>query len=168
MRLAEKVQDWLDDIEWKDEISLDEENQTSSLNFTFSIKDQSFKVWIETDEARDFLKIYFYAPFNALSKKLTECAVLFNHINYKSYWGALSVVDEKGTIRWRYVIDFEGTDPSVATINNAINVGSSLFENWFDEITEVALTKTTAQQIIDQLKAASEAESSEEAVPDSI
>ena len=168
MRLAEKLQDWLDDIEWKDEISLDEENQTSSLNFTFSIKDQSFKVWIETDEARDFLKIYFYAPFNALSKKLTECAVLFNHINYKSYWGALSVVDEKGTIRWRYVIDFEGTDPSVATINNAINVGSNLFENWFDEITEVALTKTTAQQIIDQLKAASEAESSEEAVPDSI
>ena len=168
MRLAEKLQDWLDDIEWKDEISLDEENQTSSLNFTFSIKDQSFKVWIETDEARDFLKIYFYAPFNALSKKLTECAVLFNHINYKSYWGALSVVDEKGTIRWRYVIDFEGTYPSLATINNAFNVGVDLFENWFDEITEVALTKTTAQEIIEQLEADSQAASSEEAVPDSI
>jgi hypothetical protein len=168
MRLADKVQDWLDHIEWEDKISLDEENQTSSLDFTYSIKDQSFKVWIETDEARDYLKIYIYAPFNALSKKLTECAVLFNHINAGSYWGALSVVDEKGAIRWRYVIDFEGTDPSVATIHNAFNVGSNLLENWFDEITEVALTKSTAQQIIDQLETASVAETSEEAVPDSI
>ena len=168
MRLADKVQDWLDDIEWKDEISLDQENQTSSLNFTFSIKDQSFKVWIETDEARDFLKIYFYAPFNALSKKHTECALLFNHINFHSHWGAISVVDEKGTIRWRYVIDFEGTDPSVATINNAFNVGVNLLEIWFDEITEVALTKTTAQQIIEQLEASSQVDASEEEVPDSI
>ena len=168
MRLADVVQEWVNYREWDDKVNLDDENQTSSLDFTYLIKDQSFKVWIETDEARDYLKIYIYAPFNALSKKLTECAVLFNHINASSYWGALSVIDEKGTIRWRYVIDFEGTDPSVATINNAINVGSNLLENWFDEITEVALTKTTAQQIIDQLKAASEAESSEEAVPDSI
>jgi hypothetical protein len=168
MRLADKVQDWLDHIDWDDKISLDEENQTSSLAFTYSIKDQSFKVWIETDEAHDYFKIYIYAPFNALPKKLTECAVLFNHINTISYRGALSLVDEKGSIRWRHVIDFEGTDPSVATIHNAFNGGADLLENWFDEITEVALTKTTAQQIIDQLEAASESESSEEAVPDFI
>jgi hypothetical protein len=61
MKLAEKVQEWL---QWNDELTLDEENQTSSVSFYYSIKNQSFKVWVETDEKRDVLEIYFYAPFN--------------------------------------------------------------------------------------------------------
>ena len=56
----------------------------------------------------------------------------------------------------------------MATINNAFNVGVNLLEIWFDEITEVALTKTTAQQIIEQLEASSQVDASEEEVPDSI
>ena len=59
MKLADKVQDWLNKLEWEDKVVLDEENQSSSLNFTYSIKDQSFKVWVETDEERDFFKVYF-------------------------------------------------------------------------------------------------------------
>lgn len=151
MKLADKVQDWLNKLEWEDKIVLDEENQTSSLNFTYSIKDQSFKAWVETDEERDVFKVYFYAPFNALSTKHTECAVLFNYINAISDWGSISLLDTKGTIRWRYVIDFEDTTPSVSAINNAFMVGANLLGTWFDEITEVALTKASAQEIIDRI-----------------
>jgi hypothetical protein len=64
MKLAEKVQEWLSHLQWNDELTLDEENQTSSVSFYYSIKNQSFKVWVETDEKRDVLEIYFYAPFN--------------------------------------------------------------------------------------------------------
>ncbi len=162
MKLAGKVQEWLNHLEWNDEINLDEENQTSSVSFYYSIKNQSFKVWIETDEKRDVLKFYFYAPFNALANKLNDCETLFNYINACSKWGAITCTDTQGTIRWRHCIDFEGTDPSIATINNAFNVGNHLFEHWFDEITTTALTKTCAKDIIDQLTNKSEPELIEE------
>ena len=162
MKLAKKVQDWLTDQEWDDEITLDDENQTSSVSFFFTIKNQSFKVWLETDEKRDMLKVYFYAPFYALSTKLTDCSILFNHINTCSNWGSITCKDEKGAIRWRHSIDFEGTDPSIAMIDNAFHVGANLFEHWFEEITSVALTQTTAKEIIDQCNATSEQEDIEE------
>jgi len=168
MRLADKVQEWLNDREWDDKINLDEENQTSSVNFTYGINDQPFNMYIETDEERDFLKFYFYAPFNALSKKNVDCAVLFNHINLNTSSGSMTLNSETGRIRWHHIIDVEETDPSVITINNAFHAGSNSFKKWFDEITEVALTKTTAQEIIERLNAESEKESPEEAVPDSI
>ena len=162
MKLAEKVQECLSHLQWNDEITLDEENQTSSVSFYYSIKNQSFKVWVETDEKRDVLEIYFYAPFNGLSNKLTDCAILFNHINACNKWGAIACTDTKGTIRWRHSIDFEGTDPSIAMIDNAFHVGANLFEHWFEEITSVALTQTTAKEIIDQCNATSEPEDIEE------
>ncbi|MEY3785919.1 MAG: hypothetical protein RIQ94_2775 [Pseudomonadota bacterium] len=168
MRLADKVQEWLNDREWNDKIEFDEENQTSSVNFQYTINDQPFKTYIETDEKQDFLKFYFYAPFNALSKKHIDCAVLFNHINSCSGSGSITLDYDRGCIRWHHIIDVEETDPSVIAINNAFRSGTSTFSKWFDEISEVALTKTTAQEIIDRLNADSEEESPEEAVPDSI
>jgi hypothetical protein len=168
MRLADAVQEWLNYREWDDKINLDDENQTSRVNFSYNINDQSFNVFVETDEERDFLKFYFYAPFNAASKKNVDCAILFNHINLCSLSGAITLDYDKGRIRWHHIIDFEDTDPSVTTINNGFNAGSNSFSRWFDEISEVALTKTTAQEIIERLNSDSEAEASEEAVPDSI
>ena len=41
MKLAEKVQEWLSHLQWNDELTLDEENQTSSVSFYYSIKNQS-------------------------------------------------------------------------------------------------------------------------------
>jgi hypothetical protein len=168
MRLADKVQEWLNDREWDDKIEFDEENQTSSVNFQYTISDQPFNTFIETDEERDWIKFYFYAPFNALSKKNIDCAVLFNHINLCSGSGSITLDSDKGRIRWHHIIDVEETDPSVIAINNAFRSGTSAFSKWFDEISEVALTKTTAQEIIERLNAKPEEESPEEAVPDSI
>ena len=167
MRLADKLQEWLNYSEWDDKIELDEETQTSSLNFTYGINDQAFNVYIQTDEAKDFMKFYFYAPFNALSKKHTDCALLFNRLNAQSYCGTITVSD-KGRIRWHHTVDFEDTDPSVKAINNAFLYGSDVIEQAFDEISEIALTKTTAQELFNRLDAEAEAESSEEDVPDSI
>ncbi|MEI6269702.1 MAG: YbjN domain-containing protein [Methylococcaceae bacterium] len=162
MRLADKVQEWLDRWEWDDVIDLDEENETSSVNFRFKIKDQSFEIFIETDEKKDLLKFYFYAPFCALPQKFIDCAVLFNHINAFYRAGSITL-DADGNIRWCYFIGFQETDPSSKTINNAFGAGKELFDEWFDEISEVALTKTTWQEMMDRFNA-----DSEKAVPDSI
>jgi hypothetical protein len=157
MKLAAKVQEWITHNEWSDKIAFDEENQTSSVSFIYIINEQPFKVWVETDENKDMVSVYIYAPFNALPNKLNDCSILFNHINNNTVWGGIAC-DENGSIRWRHSVDFEDTDPSVAAIENAFRVGGSIFKTWYDKITSVALTKVTAQELINHSNAAPEPE----------
>ncbi len=158
MKLAAKVQEWLTQNEWNDKISYDDENQTSSVSFIYIINKQPFKVWVETDENKDMISVYVYAPFNALPNKRHDCSMLFNHINNNTVWGSIACDDENGSIRWRHSVDFEGSDPSAAAIENAFRVGGNIFSKWFGEITSVALTKTTAQEVIDHSHAIPEPE----------
>ena len=149
MKLAAKVQECIAINEWNDKILCDDENKTSSVSFIYIINKQSFKVWLETDENKDMISVYVYAPFNALPNKRHDCSMLFNHINNNTVWGSIACDDENGSIRWRHSVDFEDTDPSIAAIENAFRVGGNIFNKWYDEITAVALTKTTAQEVID-------------------
>ena len=48
MRLASKVQEWIDNREWEDRVEVDEENQRSRINFSYGINEQSFDLWFET------------------------------------------------------------------------------------------------------------------------
>ena len=157
MKLAAKVQEWITQNGWSDKISFDDENQTSSVSFIYIINEQPFKSWVETYENKNMISVFIYSPFNALSNKLNDCSILFNHINNNTVWGSIAC-NENGSIRWRHSVDFEDTDPSVAAIENAFRVGGSIFKEWYDEITSVALTKTTAQELIDHRNAIPEPE----------
>jgi len=163
MRLADNVQEWLDEIEWKDTVNRDEETQTSQLSTSFTINEQAFDLFIETDEKKDFLKIFLYAPFKAIANKYDDCIQLFNRINSLRRFGAVCLLDD-GRIQFRHTIDIENTELSPIMITNILNEGRSQFEEWFEEISAVALTKKTAQQIFDEMDAPSE----EEEVPDSV
>ena len=155
MRLADKVQEWLNAVEWEDDIERDEEAQTSGMTTGYSIEGQSYKLWIETDEKREWIKLYLYAPINVQQKKRAEVALLFNHINTCRSEGSLQFL-QNGKIVFRHTIDVENAQPSVEMINNMLSSASGVFESWFEEISAVALTKTTAQEIFDQLEEASQ------------
>jgi hypothetical protein len=87
---------------------------------------------------------------------------LLNRINNYASMGAISLLDDQRLV-WRHIVDFEDTVPSDKAIYNMFMVGCNLYENWFEEISAVALTKATAQEIFDELDAPTE-----EQVPDSI
>jgi len=163
MRLADKVQDWINKLDWNETVELDEENQTSELNVSLNINDQSFNLWVETDEERDWIKLYLYAPFNSLSNKYEDCIQLFNRINSKRRFGVIFLLED-GRIACRHIIDVENTEPSIEMIANMLGQATGLFENWFDEISSVALTKKTAQEIFDEL----DKPVTDESVPDAI
>ena len=165
MRLADKVQEWLDAREWKDEIQRNEDDQVSQMQCNYGINDQKFRLYIETTEKKDWIEVYLYAPIKVTEKKKTECAILFNYINSRIVIGALHFTPD-GSIRFRHVIDVEDSEPSIKMIDNMLGVSVNVFENWFEEISAVALTKTTAQQIIDDLE--KEDDDEDEEVPDEI
>ena len=161
MRLADKVQEWLDEQAWKDEQERDPETHQSRVSTCFTINNQRYDLWLETDEQKDWIKLYLYAPFKALPKKLTDCAVLFNRINATHGIGAIHMMPD-GRIRFRHIVDVENTEPSIQMISNMLNSGAAVFQNWFEEITAVALSKTTAQEIFDEL------DQSDTTVPDTL
>jgi hypothetical protein len=72
MRLAQIVQDWIHNMEWDDQIKENEEDQTSSVNFGYGINDQSFKIWVETDEKRDWVKCISMLPSRFYPKRTSK------------------------------------------------------------------------------------------------
>lgn len=151
MILADKIQELILSKGWNDVVIQDEENQSSSVNFRYNINEQSFSVFIDTDEARDAVKFYIQAPFNVLAKQVNEMALLLNRINIETPMGSF-VVYPDGTLIWRHSIDFENIEPSTVSLDNNMGAGINCFREWFEEISAVALTKTTAQDIFDELE----------------
>ncbi len=162
MKLADVVQEWLNRLEWDDTVKQDEENQTSSLNVILSIKDQGFNLWFETDEKKEWLRLFLYAPFQALSHKFEDGIQLFNRINASRRFGAICLLDD-GRIVFRHTVDVENTQPSVDMIDNMLGQAIKLYETWFNEISSIALTNKTAQEVFDELDKTSEIKEGEEA-----
>ncbi len=152
MKLANKVQNWITSKDVDHEFKKDEGNQASFLKFEYIINDRTFLGIIETDEQRDAIRAYIYIPFNVIPEKINEFSILLNRINSVEFFGAVTVAND-GTVRWRHIVDFEQTEPSFETIDNLFNPGCNIMENWFDEMSAVALTEITAQEILDNLDA---------------
>ena len=150
MRLADKLQQCLDEMGWDDVIKRNVEKQTSQMSTSWGINEQGFRLYLETDEKKDWIQLYLYTPFSALQNKRAECAILFDFINSASSVGSIHVL-RNGDIRFVHTIDFEGAEPSTTMLKNMIYSGSSLFAAWFEEIIAVALTKKTAQEVFDEL-----------------
>jgi hypothetical protein len=152
LRLAHKVQEWLNSMEWNDVIDLDEENATSQLRFTYTIQEQNFDVYIETDEDSETVRVFIYAPINVLPKKADEFTLLLGRAN-AYIWSGAFITLPGGRICWRHFVNFAETDPSLKSIDNMFQYGIYVYSTWFEELSEVALTKKTAQDVFDRMDA---------------
>ncbi len=154
MRLADKVQEWLDTNGWEDQIDYNEAEQLSQLNIRYGINDQLFDLWIETDEKKDWLNLFLSFPFKVNPSKLKDCIELLNLINRQSFIGGLIVLPDRN-IQFHHAIDVENTEPSIEMIQNMLNSGADIINVWFEEIAAVALTRKTVQEVFDELEALS-------------
>lgn len=152
MRLADSLQKALDDMMWSETLERDEAEQTAMLHVVYQVHEQHFDLYLQTDEEKDWIQVYLYTPFHALAAKHHDCALLCNRINCSFASGSIQMLSD-GRIRFRHTVDVEGTEPSTAMIRNLIYAGGELFDLWFEELSAVALTKTTAQEIFARLDA---------------
>lgn len=149
MRLTATVQQWLDSNGWEDPIEVNEEEQSSQLNFSYQIQEQSFNVWIETNEKFGSISIYLYAPFKVLPNKFDDFCKLLNEINTSRLCGSLVILPQ-GNIRYQYTARFINAEPSIEVIDYMLEAGYYAFNEHWDDISSVALTKTTYQSLVDQ------------------
>ncbi|MEI8186827.1 MAG: hypothetical protein WCG19_09025 [Chlorobiaceae bacterium] len=152
MRLARLIEEFIAEKEWDDEIEKDVENGMCQLSTSLSINNQSFRLYIEGDENRNFLFLYLYAPFSIIEGKYVDACMLFNFINnIYVYPGRLTAGDD-GSIRYIDIIDVENFEPSIEIIQNMLGNGVSLFNNNTEEIAAVALTQKTYEAIRGELE----------------
>ena len=155
MRLANLLQDFLNEQAWDDKLEVDQDQKTASIATVYVINDQSFNLYIESDDVKEWLQVYLYPPFKVLKNKISDACILINRINSNSAIGGLCVHYD-GTIQYRHTVDVENSEPSATMILNMVRASVSLLGDWSNEITTVALTQTTAQEILDELDASTE------------
>jgi hypothetical protein len=74
---------------------------------------------------------------------------LLNDINASRLCGSL-VALPKGNVRFQYTARFINAEPSIEIIKNMLDAGYYTFNEYWDDISSVALTKTTYQTIVDR------------------
>lgn len=150
MSIADTLQEYYNAREWQDEIRIDEENNTASSSFTYSIEGQAFETFFEIDEGRDWLMLYMYAPNNCPAEKRTELLELLNYINSHRA-GTCLVLLPDGRIRQQYMLDVEGGVLSAEMIHNLLGT-ATVFEAFYAAIMSVIFTDKTADQVIREIQ----------------
>jgi hypothetical protein len=145
MKYQKLIEAWIKHKEWDDEVTHNKETNESVVSFSTGINNQVFPSYFEGDESKDWLSLYMYAPFTVKKEKEVEILKLFNHIHSSTYYGRLVLLDE-GRIQYKQIISLDETDPSLEVLDGMYDTEILVYEQYLDDLTEIALTKTTFDQ----------------------
>jgi hypothetical protein len=127
MRLTNTLKDWLQQNEWDEVPEIDEEANTSSLCFDFSIDDFLLKCFFEINENHEIFKVYMYfLNSKCPEKSLEEVQKFVTRVSDTRYIGSLQLRSEERVIRAYAAIDVENASFEPAHIQNLMNGCSSM------------------------------------------
>jgi len=150
MRLADKVQDWLDEQDWEDAIERDEVAQTAELHTIYRVQNQPCDLFINTIEEKHWISLFLYLPFRARNEKRADVMQLCNRINATySQFGSLHVLPNS-RIRFRHTLDVEGAELSTIAIQRMLEAAGQLIDHFLSDLAAVALTSLTAQAVFER------------------
>lgn len=156
--LINAVQQFLDSMDWKDEIQIDEEQGRSTMATSILVEQQPCRLFVETADRTDLISVFLYAPFHVRADKITQACVLANAINLRNRVGHIEIMADDGRIRFVHTMDFEGCTPSGTAVHNMVDAGLALFSRRLGQLAEVAMTPRGAAEIL-------AAEKTEQAAP---
>lgn len=149
--LALIVQDALDQLEWQDEISVDEAAGTSQLKTLVDLEDQSCTVYIDTHEASDSISVFLYLPFCVKAAHYPEACMLVNAINAAARHGHLEIVAESGRIRLVVSAEVEGANPTGLLVVRMLQCGQALLSHWIGALAAVAISGRPAAAVLAEM-----------------
>ena len=147
-RLSAIVQDALDQLEWEDEITVDEAADTSQLHTVVHIDDQPCKVYIDTHEQSDSISVFLYLPFRVKTAHYPEACMLINAINADARHGHLEILAESGRIRLVVSADVEGANPTGVFVVRMLQCGEAILSHWIGALAAVAVTGRPAKEVL--------------------
>lgn len=157
-RLQLILEEFLKARGWEDELTIDAENSKTKLftRVTFG-EFENGSLIIDASDETDFVSVFFYFPFECKQSKRSEMCVLLNDFNTRGGvggYGCFQLLDEDDDrIRWVHRVDFEGSSPTVKSLDRIVLPGWERMNSFADSICMVALTKKTASEAIEEFDA---------------
>ncbi len=150
MKYQALLEEYLEAREWEDELSVDEENRAVQLNTGVTIAGQSGRLIIEAFDRLEIVDVYFYySSVTCRESKFDEMLKLLNSIHMRTRYGRFELLDD-GTVRWFQRVDFEGSSPTIQSLNQMVQPGWDVVGKWAEAVAAVALTKQTAAQALEE------------------
>lgn len=151
------LEEFLKAKEWSDELEIDEEEQTVTLNTGVDLGDQNGRLIIRASDATDVVDFAIYYELKCKETKLDQMRLLLSGIQVRWLFGRFDVFSD-GFVRWFHRVDFEGSQPSDLSIQRLIQPGWDAAGLFADAIASVALTKQTAEEALEDHDQARKAE----------
>ena len=153
--MTDVIRAWRDKQDWTDEITIDEVELTSSISLSYNEEGQVYRVYVEAEEKKQWLKVFMYGPIGIPANRYAEACQLVNHINLTTGFGRLCARKD-GEFQYRAVFDVEGGQAVPEMIRNMISEGLSCFTAWAGEMAQVILSSKTTEQVLKELDEAEE------------
>lgn len=127
MRLTETLQQWLQAQEWEEQPEIDEENQTSSTRFGFTVSDINLDSYFDISEQGQLFKIYMYSKeVKVPEKRLDEIQKFTCEYSKFCFVGQLQLLREQRMLRYYNAIDVEDAAFEPRHITNMLNAAINI------------------------------------------
>lgn len=149
MRLTEVVKQWLKEQEWEEVPEINEENQTSSTGFEYSVGDFNLNCFFDAKEKAEVFSLYMYLlDAKVPEKRLDEITKLVNVANVNMMIGMLHLLQDERVIRYYGAIDVENAAFEPAHISNMLNAGVHAMSTWLPRYMAVCFGGKTAEEAL--------------------
>ena len=152
LKLRNLVETYIKDEDISADKNFEEDDLTSSFHYKYTIRDQSYDVYIDTDDENHLLKIFMYSPYKVIKGKHIESTLLLNEINQRINFGRLSSLGESESIQYKNVVPVVEIEPTVSFISQLAWLAGDVFHTWAEELISVTLTKKTAKEILEEVE----------------
>ncbi len=149
MRITTRLQEWLRNEEWEDDIEVDEGRKNSRVSTNITVNGQAHSLYLEVDEELDIFNLYMYGIASVPSSRTSETTIILNRINSRLILGRLTCAgdDETNPIQYKSAIDVEESDLSPKQVTNMLDCATHAFDEYGFILSQVALTKQSGDEI---------------------
>ncbi len=149
MRLTDTLITWLKQKEWEEEPEVNEEEQTSSTGFGFSVGDFSLKCFFEASEQIEVFKIFMYfLDTKVPEKRLDEVQKLVNIASIRMLLGNIQLLRDDRVIRYYHAIDVEDAAFEPEHISNMLGAGVSAMKTYLPIYMAICFGGKTAEEAL--------------------
>lgn len=148
-RLGKLIAQFLERMDWHDEIEEDEPAGRVRLETRIRVAGQSCRLHVEASERSDSIALVMYPPFRVVEGQYAEACMLVNAINHRSRHGRFEIDPSDGELRFVVSADVEGAEPTGQFIVAMLNIANWMLERWLGELAAVSLSGRKAAEVLE-------------------
>ncbi len=147
--MAKIVNEWARAYCNNADVEISEEGNRATARFTASEKgDFEYRCFVEGYENRSGVMVFHYAPFSVPQAHRIAVAEVLVRANYDLNNGALGMDMQDGELRCKTGVDAKDGAISVAMINEMVDLGTTILDQYLPAIAAVVYAGLTPEQAI--------------------